>query len=200
MDIRIGARVECQDGEIGHLTNIILNPVTETVTHIVVKEKDFARTERLVSEKMIEESNHETILLSIGKKEFDELENYVQVEFLPSDIPAFMSDQYLMWPMETWVPPILEHKSIPAGELAVRKGAKVIATDGHAGQVDEFLVDRENGHITHLVLREGHLWGKREVVIPVDQIDRYEGKSVFLKMDKKGVEALPIIEIKRKKG
>ena len=32
--------------------------------------------------------------------------------------------------------------------------------------VDELLVDPENEHITHLVMREGHLWGQKDVVYP----------------------------------
>jgi sporulation protein YlmC with PRC-barrel domain len=194
MDIPIGADVECSDGGIGRLTNIILNPATQTVTHVVVKERDFPGLERLVPEESINRSTRDTVYLSMDKKKFGELEDFVQTEFLSSEVPAFMADPYLMWPMDTWVPPILEHKMIPVGELAFRKGAKVSASDGHVGQVDEFLVEKESGHITHLVLREGHLWGKKNVYVPVDQIERYEGKVVYLKMDKKSVEDLPVIE------
>jgi len=43
----------------------------------------------------------------------------------------------------------------------VRRGTRVEATDGHVGHVDEFVVNPENGHITHSVMREGHLWGKK---------------------------------------
>lgn len=51
----------------------------------------------------------------------------------------------------------VEYERIPPGELAVRRGARVETTDGHAGRVDEFLVNPADGYITHLVLREGHL-------------------------------------------
>ena len=47
MDIPIGADVECSDGVIGRLTNIILNPATQTVTHVVVKEHDFPGSDNL---------------------------------------------------------------------------------------------------------------------------------------------------------
>ncbi len=199
MDLHLGASVECSDGPVGTLTNIILNPAIETVTHLVVREHGFPNSKRLVKEGVVSESIHDTIFLSISKKEFEELEEFIQTEFLPSDIPAFMGDQYLTWPMQEWVPPILQHEAVPPGEFAIRKGAKVAASDGHVGQVDEFLVEKGTGHITHLVLREGHLWGKKDVSIPVDQIDRYEDKCVYLKMDKKSVEDLPVIHIDREK-
>ena len=199
MDIPLGANVECSDGLVGTLTNIILNPATETVTHLVVKEHGFVGSERLVSEDFVKETTQDTIFLSISKEEFQSLEDFVQTEFLPSDIPAFMTDGYLAWPMQEWVPPILQHEAVPPGEFSVRKGAKVCALDGHVGRVDEFLVEKENGHITHLILREGHLWDKKDVSVPVDQIDRYEDKCVYLKMDKKSVEELPDIHIDRGK-
>ena len=61
----------------------------------------------------------------------------------------------------------VEHLQIPPGELAVRRGTRVEATDGYVGKVDEFVVNPDNGHITHLVMREGHLWGKKDVTIPL---------------------------------
>ena len=68
MDIPIGANVECSDGGIGRLTNIILNPATQTVTHVVVKEHDFPGLERLVPEESINRSTRETVYLSMDKE------------------------------------------------------------------------------------------------------------------------------------
>ena len=84
----------------------------------------------------------------------------------------------------------VHHEVIPAGELAVERGTRVEATDGHIGQVDEFLVNSVTDRITHLGLREGHLWGEREVTIPVSQIDRIEEGVVYLKLDERSAEAL----------
>ncbi|KPK14357.1 MAG: hypothetical protein AMK69_28870 [Nitrospira bacterium SG8_3] len=53
------------------------------------------------------------------------------------------------------------------------------------GPVTEFLVDQTDGHITHLVLREGHMWGRKDVTIPVFQIDRIEEDAVYLKLNKR---------------
>ena len=64
-------------------------------------------------------------------------------------------------------------------------------------KVDEFLVDLADGHITHLVLREGHLWGQKDVTIPVSEIQRIEKDTVYLRLDKHDVEKLPGIPVKR---
>jgi len=60
---------------------------------------------------------------------------------------------------------------IPLGELAVRRGTRIEATDGYVGKVDEFVINPENDHITHLVMREGLLWGKKDVIIPLSAMD-----------------------------
>ena len=91
----------------------------------------------------------------------------------------------------------LEHEHIPVGEVAIRRGTSVEATDGRIGKVDEFLVHPENDVITHLVLREGHLWGKKDVTIPVSEIDKIAEEAVYLKLDKKAVEALPTVPVRR---
>jgi len=73
----------------------------------------------------------------------------------------------------------------------------VYATDGQIGQVDEFLVDPEYDHVTHLVMREGHLWGAKDVAIPLSQIEHlYEGE-VYLKLSKQAVGQLPAICTRR---
>ena len=63
------------------------------------------------------------------------------------------------------------------------------------GGRNEFLVNPTNGHITHLILREGHLWGQKDVTIPVSQIQRIEEDAVYLKLDKRHVAALPAIPV-----
>jgi hypothetical protein len=45
-------------------------------------------------------------------------------------------------------------------------------------------------------MREGHLWGQKDVSIPVSQIDHYQDNTVYLKLDKQSIEALPGIPIR----
>jgi len=63
--------------------------------------------------------------------------------------------------------------------------------------VDEFLINPINDTISHLVLREGHLWGQKNITIPLSQIDRIDENTVWLKLDKQSIEALPAIPIHR---
>ncbi len=91
----------------------------------------------------------------------------------------------------------LEHERIPAGEVVIRRGTPVKAADGQVGKVDEFLVDPKDDTITHLVLREGHLWDKRDVTIPVSEIDRIADDAVYLKLERKIIATLPTVPRRR---
>ncbi len=201
MDIPVNADVICEDGSCGRSTYVIIDPTTWQVTHVVVKEKGFPYVERQVSLDRVAETGHRTIRMKCTRDELAATDQFIEMEFLSGAEPysSYEADEYMVWPytLPDGVRVPLEHQRIPPNELAVRRNAKVEATDGHVGVVDEFLVDPTNGHITHLVLREGHLWGKKEVTIPVSQIDRIEESTVWLKLDKRSIEALSAIPIKR---
>jgi sporulation protein YlmC with PRC-barrel domain len=89
----------------------------------------------------------------------------------------------------------VEH--IPPGELAVGRGTRVEARDGHIGHLAELVVDPDSGHISHLVLEKGHLWGKKEVTLPVSAIDFGGKEAIYLKLDKKAIEQLPAVPVSR---
>jgi uncharacterized membrane protein len=92
--------------------------------------------------------------------------------------------------------PVMEER-VPPGELAVRRGMSVEATDGDVGTVDQFLLDPATQTITHLVLEERHHLHKRQMTLPVSAFDKVLEDTAFLKLDKRAVELLPAIPIKR---
>jgi sporulation protein YlmC with PRC-barrel domain len=193
MDLHLNAHVECTDGRVGRLENIVLNPKAEKVTFLVVRGNDLQNTERIIPEKLVREATRETVHLSIDKKEFERMKHLIQEDYIPSNIMLYMADK-AGWAMGTPAGVFVEHEAVPANGMVVHKGSKVLAADGHVGQVDDFLVEQKTGRITHLILREGHLWGKKDISIPVNRIDRYENGEVYLNIDKKSVEELPIID------
>jgi sporulation protein YlmC with PRC-barrel domain len=199
MDVPINAEVHCADGLCGHSTYVVLNPITREMTHLVVKKQNFPHTEFLVPVERVVKSTPHAIHLDCTRAELSKMNLFIKTEFVQSKIPRFTMDSYMVWPY--YIPErrvfTLEHEQIPPGELAVRRGALVEATDGHVGRVDGFLVDPENEHITHLVLREGHLWGHKDVTIPVSQIGHLEEDTVYLDLDKASIEALPSIPIRQ---
>jgi hypothetical protein len=62
--------------------------------------------------------------------------------------------------------------------------------DGEIGEVQGFLVDPGDHHVTHVMLKEGHLWGRKEVAIPVSAVTGTT-EGIQLNITKKQVEDLP---------
>ena len=201
MEFPLGVEVYCSDDRCGRSSHIILNPATERVTHLVVREKRPSRVERLVPTVLVSKTATAVILLKCTLEEFAALESFNQTEFVYGDLPHHATDPSLtlLWPYAVPAKRVVDEKirPIPPGELAVRRGARVEATDGRVGRVDEFVVEPDTGYITHLCLREGRLWGDKRVCVPVADIDRIQEKVVHLKVDKETLASMPSFPVKR---
>ena len=201
MEFPLGVEVHCSDGRCGRSTHVILNPTTEQITHLVVRERRPSSVERLVPIMLVSKTASEVILLDCTLEEFAALEPFNQTEFVYGDLPHHATDPSLtlLWPYAVPAKRVVDEKirPIPPGELAVRRGARVQATDGQVGRVDEFVVDPDTGYITHLCLREGRLLGDKGICVPVADIDRIQEKVVHLKVDKETVASRPSFAVKR---
>jgi sporulation protein YlmC with PRC-barrel domain len=202
LDIPMDAKVFCSGDICGHITHIIINPITNQVTDVVVRDYEVPQIERLVPVELITKSSSDTVQLTISKDRIRTFPAFRYTHFIRVTTPVKSVGLpiYMMWPyvvsQEKLIP--FEAEGIPPDELAIQRNARVIATDGQVGKVDEFLIDSGTGNITHLVLREGHLWGKKDIVIPVSAIKHIGEDAVELKIDKKSIETLPVIPINRK--
>lgn len=86
---------------------------------------------------------------------------------------------------------------IPKHEVEIRRATPVYSVDGHCiGHVDGLIVD-EGGQITHLVLERGHLWGRREVTVPIGRVAQVVTDGVELGMTKRDVGDLPTRSVRR---
>jgi sporulation protein YlmC with PRC-barrel domain len=210
MEIPLNAQVECTDGVCGRSAYVLINPVIDQVTHLVVREDSSPNTEYIVPVDIVSETIADTIRLRCSKAELEKMDPFIQTTFIEDRLPERLYNagsamygmgSYYYLPYVTpeltiHVP--LEHQQIPPGELAVRRGTRVEATDGYIGKVDEFVVNPENGHITHLVMREGHLWGQKDVIIPLSAIGETREDTVYLKLDKHQIESLPTFPLQRR--
>jgi hypothetical protein len=76
------------------------------------------------------------------------------------------------------------------GEDQVEPGDQVHAVDGEIGRVRGFLVNPDDHRVTHVLLREGHLWGRKEVAIPMSAVTGVE-TGIRLNLTKEQVGDLP---------
>jgi hypothetical protein len=54
--------------------------------------------------------------------------------------------------------------------------------------------------VTHVILQAGHLWGKKEIALPLSIIDTVDEDTVHLKLDREAVEELPALPVQRHSG
>jgi hypothetical protein len=195
-------------GAAGHITHIVLNPLTRKVTDVVVREPGLLSGEVIVPIGCIAASTPEAVDLRITRQELADMPSFIVTRFItPSDnflahyqpwtdypsAGVMMSPYASMWQEGITV----SYQTIPIDELAMSRGDSVEATDGRVGRIDEFLVDPTTMRITHLVMRTGHVWGQKDITIPLVQIDRITDGSVYLRLNKRQIEQLPALKVRR---
>jgi sporulation protein YlmC with PRC-barrel domain len=207
MEIPLNVQVECTDGICGRSEYVLIYPLNNQVTHLVVKEDSSPNKEYIIPVDLVTKTIAETIQLRCSKAELKKMHPFMRTSFIEEKIstmnPGYagemMASYYLPYvTFERTVEVAVEQQQIPLGELALSRGTRVEATDGFVGKVDEFVVNPENGHITHLVMREGHLWGQKDVIIPVSALGEVLGDIVFLKLDKQQIGSLPAFPLHRR--
>ena len=203
MNIPLDVEVHCTDGTGGHSLALVLNPVTQVATHLVVKNKGHDHAGHLLPLQLITGATAKSIAVSCTRDELGRLDPFEKMVRSEETGLGGVSAQALagaelhsglgfqdFGTIEGSEPAYIEVEAIPEADLAVRHGIPVEATDGTVGKVDEFALNPQTGKITFLVLKEGHLL-KHDVPVPVDQVDRFGEEAVFLKLTKVAVEQLP---------
>jgi uncharacterized membrane protein len=182
---------------------VIVNPVSRAVTHfVIVDQTDWPRTQRLVPMEQVAGTTQDEVRLSCSKAELAEMEPFVETYFIQGEgaAPGKEPDEYLV-PYAQARPGLdvpIDVQKVPPGEVAVRRGSRVEATDGTVGQVAELLLDASGQFVTHMIIEGGHLWERREIMIPLSAIERVGIEEiVFLNIDKETVGRLPAIPAAR---
>ena len=200
-NIPLQANVACSDGPCGQSTNVIINPINNTVTHFALRDKSLSgNPTRLVPAGMVASVTPQQIRLTCSKADVEAMPPFIVTNFVAQSAPGYAyatgeayCSQYVV--NETGYDAVNE-PDIPAGEAEVHSGMHVQAADGKVGRLDALVLDPDSGAITHILLREGHLWGKKDVAIPVAEIKYSDGKSVYVKLDKAAIKALPEVPVK----
>src|SRR6185369_7935304 len=73
------------------------------------------------------------------------------------------------------------------------KGYHLQASDGIVGHVCDFMMDDESWAIERLVVKTGHRFTGKEVLLPTSKVDRisYDESTVFVNLTKAAVETSP---------
>ena len=208
-EFRIGAEANCSDGFCGEVSRVIIDPDTRAVTHLVIGPTRRGERGRLVPLDLVDTSAG-GITLRCTLAEFGRLEPAEETMFVEGldyggeygraesiqgygdtggmgvggmGAPAGIPDR-----VRTYVQDV-----VPLGEAEVGRGEPVHALDGEIGKVRGFLVDPGDHRVTHVLLQEGHLWGRKEVAIPASAVIRVD-EGIRLNLTKQQVGDLPPVD------
>jgi len=196
----IGAEVSCTDGPCGTLTRMVLDPVADVVTHLIVQPRREHEPARLVPVELVD-SAADGIRLKCAVADFESLDPAREEQFIASDndVPDYRTTDTVAWPYFGYRGArghLEADDAIPPGEVEVQRGEHVNATDGHIGQVEGLVIDPASHHVTHVLLQEGHLWGRKQVTIPIGTVTRVADR-IEVNLTKQQVQALPEVDIDR---
>jgi sporulation protein YlmC with PRC-barrel domain len=189
----IGADVSCSDGVCGKVIRLVIDLHAHTVSHLVVNDRQLRG--RLVPLNLVDvDATTGKIRLRCGTAEFEKLHAAnVTVSLLdnPAD-PESGNDQWL-WSAGRRLldPPSVTHDTLRPGQAAVSGGDHVHATDGNIGQIQGLVIDSGSHRVTHVLLQEGHLGGRKVVAIPVSAVRRVNQNGIQLNITRQQVKDLP---------
>lgn len=222
----IGAEAHGSDGVCGKVTRVVIDPILRTVTHLVVEPKHRSGLGRLVPLDLLDTTTSEIRLHCTVADflELDAAEetHFLPGDNAYAD---YAEGQALYWPyygsgsggsspgtgiggssldtssMDTTLSASPSNQPItndilPAGEVGIRRGERVHATDGEIGRVEGAVIEQPGHRITHVLLQEGHLFGRKDVAIPIEAVTGL-AKGIQLNLTKKQVEDLPPVATRR---
>jgi sporulation protein YlmC with PRC-barrel domain len=206
MRLELGSPVRCADSPFGELADVVIDPISRRVTHLVVQPEHRHEAARIVEIDRAQWTA-DGITLDYSADELERLEPLQESAFLRlGEFPVADPDwevgihNMLALPVYPGVDTMAvsidpdarvpwTYDRIPKGEIELRRSSAVSSADGHhLGHIDGFVV--EDDVITAVVLERGHLWGRREVVIPYRAVERAESDSIVLSLTKDEVGAL----------
>jgi sporulation protein YlmC with PRC-barrel domain len=208
----IGTEASGSDGAVGRLIRVIVDPTVEEVTHLVIEPEHRPDLGRLVPLDLVDFNDPSGgISLRCTKEQFEDLDPAEDTQIIPATdaYGGYGPGQISYMPYYgleggglavpgvggagAVAPQVVATDSIPLGEVEIRRGDPVQATDGHIGRVQGLVIHPGSRHVTHFLLQEGHLWGKKEVAIPISAVaSTVDG--IELTISKHEVQDLPPVD------
>jgi hypothetical protein len=205
--VQIGNPVNCSDGPCGTVTRILVDPSLSSITHLAVGSHRSGG--RLVPFAYVT-STVPGVELKCTKAEFDAFlsdrdqalvsdvaDTFADVTPPPRSLGVtLMIDAGLIAPVGIAGPPRpkpqpepITFDRVPAGEEELKPDEQVKAKDGPIGRVSGIAIDPATDRITHLLAEARHLSGKREIAIPIGDVDHI-GVAVNVGLTKQQIHDL----------
>jgi sporulation protein YlmC with PRC-barrel domain len=202
----IGSEAVGSDGYRGEVLAVVVDPAARSVTHLVVEPRGREGLARLVPLDLADLADTvgagpDPVRLRCTETEFMNLEP--AEETLAEFVPGYPDPVQLLPP--GWrgtgggtadggtilrIPEKETIDVVPPGEVEERRGDHVHATDGDIGGLRGLRIDPGSRRVTHVLVREGHVWGHQDVDIPAEMVAGF-GDGIRLSVTRQQVRDLP---------
>ena len=196
----IGSDAVGSDGYRGEVLAAVIDPAARTVTHLVIEPEGRQGLARLVPFDLVE-AGPDLVRLGCTEAEFKNLPAAEETlaEFVPGSpgpvqlLPPGWRDAGEPTVDGGTILRIPEKETIdvvPVGEVEEHRGEHVHATDGDIGHLRALRVDPASRQVTHVLIREGPVWDRKDVAIPAAQVTGFDD-GIRLSITRQQVRDLP---------
>jgi hypothetical protein len=206
--LELGQSIRCQDGVLGELADIVVDPNPQRVTHLVARGEGGGGVKRLIPYELVDPAAAGEISLGCTLADARGLRQAQELDYLPGgdmsendpDWDVGVQDVFLVPRYDAGVfvdyqpeaePEIMHmYDRIPKGHVEVRRESSITTTDGHPlGSLAGVVVDGQK--LTHLMLRCGHFWHRRSIMVPMSEVDNLHTDEVMIRSSKRELKKLP---------
>jgi sporulation protein YlmC with PRC-barrel domain len=209
VDLHIGAMVENNGEEIGHLECVVLDRDSYEATHLVIKHgRALSARHMLMPVEWVTGSDRDRIRIDrsgdqVAQLPNFELQHYVRLDQLDEEHiehprskvkPADWINYFVPLLANAFGDPlhtpgvVVTDQLLGPSESAIRRGINVESCDGHRlGEVQEVLLTEPDWGLSGIIITRGYVL-KHPMRVPADWIAKIEQERIVLNRSKKQVE------------
>lgn len=201
--------VDCTDGHVGRLADVVVDPVARRVTHVVVRRAHTVHPRAHLVPLAAVRVEDDRLQLAWSRAELEASEPVDETDFVElGGWPRRTEDwdvgivRVVSWPrfpatgrfVESAGPDdtdtLVEFDRLPRGTVEIRRESEVFSSDHQVvGHVEGFEVDAD-AEVTHVLVRRHHLLSHDTLRVPVSDIREITTDAVYLGLRSDRVDAL----------
>ncbi len=193
-EIPIQAKVIGPEGPCGETVGIVMDRASRQVKYYVVKVANISDPQpRLVEVDQATSASAQELTLKCGRDRLLVMVPFVEQNYILAELP----ENRTAWNAAGTNPVVggaaVTRGSMEAtggsgnigpGQVYIRPDLLVHTTGGSTGKLLHLLAD-ENGVVTGAVLQEGRWWSKKQVTVPLTQVDYVEENKQRVKVEQR---------------
>ena len=179
VSLHCGSKARTAHGDVGEVVALVCDVGTTQITHLVVSVRGVVP--RIVQVSCVTAGDGDWLEMELERVEVEHLAPFVA----PAEQPVYTESNEPGRPGLWLAPqgdfPGIRPDGVPDAPLALRSPVPVrSASQGYVGHIVLWNLERGNGRISSIVVREGQRFNHADVVIPGSEIDHVDDDGVQL--------------------